>query len=394
MRLRLQQAEETGGSAEVETCQTHIERPVEIITVSPTDDQTFNAGAYESSGKVGVLRVFRSLAVDFPGTFGRIWLRRPRLVLASSGMHREQLAVRSGIKQYQADQARGYHRFLLRRNIHRLEKGLIMWPRRSEFGADYIGVTVAAVVRVYGESAPLQSDAERQWVLGVLTSYFEVTRQSTSPSIRAAESKFLECFSPANSGDELAIPHRHVIEGSGIDIDSLRRLAVGRRSVRWYENKSVDRSVVDRAIEIASESPTACNRAPYRFEIIDSDSGVQSVAECAMGTGGYAHQIPSIVVVVGDLSAFFHERDRHLIYIDSSLAAMAFVLGLEVQGVASCMINWPDIPERDARMHKLLGLANTERVIMLIAYGYADSERLVPFSAKGSLDEIRSFGRI
>jgi len=113
-----------------------------------------------------------------------------------------------------------------------------------------------------------------------------------------------------------------------------------------------------------------------------------------MGTGGYAHQVPSIVVVVGDLSAFFHERDRHLIYIDSSLAAMAFVLGLEAQGVASCMINWPDIPERDARMRKLLGLANTERVIMLIAYGYADPERLVPFSAKGKIDDIRSFGRI
>jgi nitroreductase len=311
-------------------------------------------------------------------------------------MYREQLAVRSGVKQYHADQARGHHRFLLRRNIHRLEKGLIMWPRRSEFGADYIGVTVAAAVRVYGGSAPLQNDAERQWVLGVLTSYFDATRQSTSPSIRSAESTFLECIGPGNSGDTFSGPHRHVIdvEGSGIDIDSLRRLAVGRRSVRWFENKSVDRSVVDRAIEIASESPTACNRAPYRFEIIDSDSGVQSVAECAMGTGGYAHQIPSIVVVVGDLSAFFHERDRHLIYIDSSLAAMAFVLGLEVQGVASCMINWADIPERDARIRKLLGLANTERVIMLIAYGYADSERLVALSSKGSIDEIRSFGRI
>ncbi|MET0453471.1 MAG: nitroreductase family protein [Mycobacterium sp.] len=364
--------------------------------MSPIGDQTFSAGAYESSGKVGVLRVLRSLAVDFPGTFRRIWLRVPRPVLASSGLRREQLAVRSGIKQYRADQARGHHRFLLRRNIHRLEKGLIMWPRRSEFGGDYIGVTVAAAVRVYGESAPLVSDAERQWVLGVLTSYFEVTRQSTSPSIRSAESTFARCFVAPNNGDELAGPHRHAIdvEGSGIDIDSLRRLAIGRRSVRWYEDKKVDRSVVDRAMEIARESPTACNRAPYRFEIIDSDSGVQEVAECAMGTGGYAHQIPAIVVLVGDLSAFFHERDRHLIYIDSSLAAMAFVLGLEVQGVASCMINWPDIPERDARMRRLLGLADTERVIMLIAYGYADAERLVPFSAKGSLDEIRAFGRI
>lgn len=394
--MRLQPGQQTGESADGETSQTNIGESVANIAAPPTDAKTSSSGVDESSGKFRALRILRSLAEDFPGTVRRIWMRRPRLVLTSSGMYREQLAVRSGIKQYQADQTRGYHRFLLRRNIHRLEKGLIMWPRRSEFGADYIGVTVAAALRVYGESAPAPSDAERQWVLGVLASYFEATRQSAAPTIRSAESTFMGCFSPTNSGDDLSVPHRHSIdvEGSGIDIDSLTRLAIGRRSVRWYEGKTVDRSVVDRAIEIASESPTACNRAPYRFEIIDSGRGVQSVAECAMGTGGYAHQIPSIAVVVGDLSAFFHERDRHLIYIDSSLAAMAFVLGLEAQGVASCMINWPDIPERDARIRKLLGLANTERVIMLIAYGYADPERLVPFSAKGSIDGIRSFDRI
>lgn len=370
-------------------------RSIESAALPPAEAKTFSAGAYESSGKVNAFGVLRSLAVDFPGTFRRIALRMPGPGLVSSGIRREQAAVRSGIKKYQADQVRGHHRFLLRRNIHRLEKGLIMWPRRDEFAEDYIGVTVAAAVRAYGGTSPLGSDAQRQWVLGVLISYFDVTRESKSEAIRSAESRFLECFG-AKESDQLVGPHQHFIDidGSGIDIESLRRLAVGRRSVRWFQRRKVDRSIVDRALEIASESPTACNRAPYRFDIIDSADGVRKVAECVMGTGGYAHQIPSIVVLVGDLSAFFHERDRHLIYIDSSLAAMSFVLGLEVQGVASCMINWPDIPEREAQMRKLLNLTATERVIMLIAYGYADPERLVPVSVKGGIDEIRSFGRI
>ncbi|WNG88959.1 nitroreductase family protein [Mycobacterium sp. ITM-2016-00317] len=342
--------------------------------------------------------MLRSLATDFPATYRKIMLRRPRLVLASSGIHREQKAVRSGIKQYQADQTKGYHRFLLRRNVHRLEKGLISWPRRSEFASDYIGVTVAAAVRVYGAEGDAHRDAEAQWVLAVLASYFEATREAESPAIRSAESDFLKTFGPEVSRQDLSDsgPHHHSIdvEKSGIDIEALRRLAVGRRSVRWFEDRQVDRAVIDRAVEIASESPTACNRAPYRFEFIDTHPGVQRIAECAMGTGGYAHQIPGIAVVIGDLSAFFHERDRHLIYIDSSLAAMAFVYGLEVQGVASCMINWPDIPERDARIRKHLNLANTERVIMLIAFGYADPERLVALSAKGNIDAIRSFSEV
>lgn len=396
MKLRLQQRQDEISDVDVVADQHQVTESSQADSTTLTAVEAFSAGTYESSGKVRVLKVLRSLGSDFPGTCRRIWWRMPRLVLASSGIRREQLAVRSGIKQYQADQVQGRHRFLLRRNIHRLEKGLIMWPRRLEFGADYIGVTVAAAVRVYGETADSQGDAERHWIISVLTSYFHATRDALSPDIRTAESTFSACFGHSASSADSSSPHQHVIDvqGSGIDVEALKRLASGRRSVRWFQNTKVERSLVDRAIEIASESPTACNRAPYRFEIIDSGPGVQQVAECAMGTGGYAHQVPSIVVVVGDLSAFFHERDRHLIYIDSSLAAMGFVLGLEAQGIASCMINWPDIPERDARIHKLLGLADTERVIMLIAYGFVDSERLVAFSAKGSIDDIRSFGRI
>ena len=376
--------------------QALVHKPQSLPQSSSAAGQSFAAGAYESSGKVRIGRIFRSLASDFPGTCRRIWWRMPRLVLASSGMRREQLAVRSGIKQYQVDQQLGNHRFLLRRNVHRLEKGLIMWPRRPEFGADYIGVTVAAAVRVYGKTADSQGDAERHWVLAVLASFFDATRDSESGEIRSAHTVFRDCFGAGPEDADLSSPHRHAIDvqSAGVDIDALQRLAAGRRSVRWFTNRKVDRTLVDRAIAVASESPTACNRAPYRFEIIDSGPGVQEVAECAMGTGGYSHQIPSIVVVIGDLSAFFHERDRHLIYIDSSLAAMGFVLGLESQGIASCMINWPDIPERDARIRKLLGLADTDRVVMLIAYGYVDSERLAAFSAKGGIDEIRSFGRI
>ncbi|SUE94955.1 Uncharacterised protein [Mycolicibacterium tokaiense] len=44
-------------------------------------------------------------------------------------------------------------------------------------------------------------------------------------------------------------------------------------------------------------------------------------------------------------------------------------------------------------MAKLLGLEPDERVIMLIAVGYADPEGLIPYSQKLALDRVRSYNR-
>ena len=117
------------------------------------------------------------------------------------------------------------------------------------------------------------------------------------------------------------------------------------------------------------------------------------IGSIPMGTVGFSQNFPALAVLVGQLDAFAHDRDRHLIYIDASLAAMAFQFALEVQGVSSCCINWPDIEEREKRMEARLGLARHERPILSISIGYADPEGRVPYSQKKSLDEIRTYAR-
>ena len=80
--------------------------------------------------------------------------------------------------------------------------------------------------------------------------------------------------------------------------------------------------------------------------------------------------------------------------IDSSLAAMSFMYGLETVGLSSSVINWPDFEPLEAKMQKTLGLDVTDRVIMLIAVGYANPDGLVPYSQKKELDTFRSYNKM
>ncbi|MET0885224.1 MAG: nitroreductase family protein [Mycetocola sp.] len=311
----------------------------------------------------------------------------------SDAFRRERHVVSHGHRMYTKRKGMGQHEFLLRRNIHMLEKGLTMRPRRPFFALEYIEETVRLFAQIIRADQPIVSTAVEAWARDVLEQYFVATKESGQATIDRALVAYENIEWDAES-DGRSVPHAPFSDAVPVEIDSLTELAVRRKSVRWYLPKPVPREVVDNAMLVAREAPSACNRQPFTMRIFDDPKMVEAVSKIPMGTAGYGHNLPGVAVIVGDLSAFIDERDRHIIYTDGCLAGMSFILGLEAQGVASVCINWPDIVERDRRMAKLLNLAPHERVVMLIGYGYADPDGLTPFSAKRELADLRSFNQL
>lgn len=307
--------------------------------------------------------------------------------------YREMSAVGAGIDRYDSLRMSEKDIYHLRRNVHMLEKGLVMQPRRAVFAVGYIHETVTLFRSAL--TGPCIESEELAWCHTVLAEYFEVTAGASDDAINVSRAEFVACQhlvpvaarmghnGPAGPGLSQMLPL--------IDSDDLYKVAQARRSVRWFEPREVPESILDKAVAVAQESPTACNRQPYRFVIVNDLEVAPSVAAIPMGTAGFAHQVPAIAAVVGDLSAFFDERDRHLIYIDGSLAAMGFIFGLETQGISSCVINWPDIASKDLEIREALSLSGHEQVIMLIAFGYASPTGLSPYSAKKHLDAARTY---
>jgi nitroreductase len=311
----------------------------------------------------------------------------------SDAFARERLVVARGHQEYTRTKELGRQEFLLRRNIHMIEKGLTMRPRRTTFAVDYVGETVTLFGRLVEQRPAVLSVEVENWAREVLTRYVEATAESENDVVVEAKTRFLAMQWGAE-GDPQSGPHAPFTDAPPVDIDALTSLAVRRKSVRWFLPKKVERDVVDRAMLVAAEAPSACNRQPFSFRIFDDPEKVQAVAKIPMGTAGYGQNVPAIAVIVGDMSAFIDERDRHLIYTDGCLAAMSFILGLESQGVASVCINWPDIAVREKRMGSLLNLKPHERVVMLVGFGYADESGLTPFSAKRSLEHLRSYNQL
>lgn len=314
--------------------------------------------------------------------------------LVSGKFQREERAVLQGIAKYHAElQENDANIFLMRRNVHRLEKGLLMKPRRPVFARDFILETVNVYRKIVAE--PVRSEesslASLRWGYDVLSEYFAVV--GSDPVVDRARDVFAKCPPPdSNHSDETKrIPYKKILDDRPVSFEQLERMSINRRSVRWFEDKPVPRDLLDNAFTVAGLSPSACNRQPYRFLVFDDPAAVETVSGLPGGTRGFKHNIPCIVIILGSFDAFYDEKDRHVPYIDGSLAAMSFSYALETQGLGACIFNWPDIEAHEKAADKVLGLKPYERPIFFMGVGYPDPEALVAYSQKRPLDVMRQY---
>jgi nitroreductase len=310
--------------------------------------------------------------------------------IISSEMNEEMKAVLKG--RYEHLLTRGISNkssALLRRNIHRLEKGLIMMNRRRVFADAFIMETVECLSRCLTFND--FDKEELKWACDVLIEYFSVVE--ICGNIERAYKLFTKLRSqleehPSQNRCKYIPYQKKSLARCSISLDDYEALLIKRRSIRWYLDKKVSQGEIAQAVRLSLTAPSACNRQPFRYYCTTNSDEAVKIAKCAGGTSGFANNIPGIFAVIGDLSAYPFERDRHLIYIDGALASMQLMQAFEVMGVSTCPINWPDVVQADNRIRKVIDIKEWERVILLISFGYGDPNGLIPFSQKKQEVEI------
>ena len=346
------------------------------IPVVRKTHRTINVALY------GLLSTTRLLAVPFHLIFSRAF-------------DREIFAYTKAIYQYNRKVMQAHpSNIVIRRNIHRLEKGLIMENRRKVFALDYIEETVENYAQLMqSPEKSVLEPGEMQWAYDVLTAYFACT-DGTQPLIGRMKALFLSLPKPEGMDASVKLIPYESKERAKFKTPSYEQfleLSKKRRSVRWFQDKQVPRELVDKALQAAALAPSACNRQAFKYRIFDEPQMVKEIANIPFGTSGYADNMPMVIVVVGDLSDYFSPRDRHTIYVDAALSVMAFMYALETLGLSTVGIQWPDFGLLESKMKKTLNLKEYERPVIVIGVGYAKDEGKIPCSKKKPLEEMRSY---
>lgn len=132
-----------------------------------------------------------------------------------------------------------------------------------------------------------------------------------------------------------------------------------RRSIRKYRPEAIPDEELELILEAARLAPSAGNRQPWRFILVQDTDRKKAVAEIA-NKQAFLEDAAAIVVAVGDpdLSARWHEKDP-------MIALEHMVLAATTLGYGTC---WIGAFDEDA-LKRLLKIPTKMKAVALLPIG-------------------------
>lgn len=168
-----------------------------------------------------------------------------------------------------------------------------------------------------------------------------------------------------------------------------------RRSIRKFSDTKIDRVLIEKCLEAARLSPSACNAQPWKFIVVDNPELKEKVAHESYGLfdsfNKFTHQAPVMVVVVTEKANLTSQmgtliKKIQYPFIDIGIASEHFCLQAAELGLGTCMIGWFN----EKPLKEILSIPKSKKVVLMIALGYPAVEKEVDKKRK-SLDEMSSF---
>ena len=143
-----------------------------------------------------------------------------------------------------------------------------------------------------------------------------------------------------------------------------------RRSIRKYKPEPIPAEKLDMILEAARLAPSADNRQPWRFIIVQNTERKKQVAQAANET--FLNDAAAIIVALADpdASARWHEKD-------TMIALEHIVLAATALGYGTC---WIGAFDEDALKH-LLKIPAKMKIVALLPVG-TPGEKPAPKSRK------------
>lgn len=144
-----------------------------------------------------------------------------------------------------------------------------------------------------------------------------------------------------------------------------------RTSVRSYSDRQVSQEQIETLLRAAMAAPTAGNKQPWRFVVINDRSILDSISEKfhSMHMAGNASVA---VVMCGDTTATFEGEGRDYWIQDVSAASENLLLAAHAIGLGAVWCGIYPVSERVGAFSTMLGLPGNIIPMACICIGYPD----------------------
>lgn len=154
----------------------------------------------------------------------------------------------------------------------------------------------------------------------------------------------------------------------------------GRRSVRDYQDKPVPEEIIQKILKAGAMAPSAMNRQPCRFIVIEDRKKIAELSEKVKkkaGLLGFGARIAERAKIVED--AIFYGGTLLILVVaekgnwmetDCALAAQNMMLRAYDLGLGSCFIGFMNLLDDDRETMDELGVLGSQKLYCPLIFGY------------------------
>lgn len=161
-----------------------------------------------------------------------------------------------------------------------------------------------------------------------------------------------------------------------------------RASVREYADAFPSEELIKRAVRLAMQSPSACNRQPWSVYYTNEPRTRDTALKFQSGNKGFGQHIPCLMVVAIDQRAFMPGQERYQHWIDGGMFAMSLIYALHSLGLVSCALNWSQSSTNDRAFRKAFRIADHDSIIMMLGIGFPKADGLACASVRRPIAEV------
>lgn len=136
-----------------------------------------------------------------------------------------------------------------------------------------------------------------------------------------------------------------------------------RRSVRSYSDRAVPEEVLTRILEAGRIAPSANNRQPWHFVVVQDPERRKALAGGRWA--GFLKECPVVIVGCGD-----KKKSPEWCAVDVTIALQNMVTQATAEGIGTCWIGSFD----EATVKKALDVPEHFSVVAMLAVGYASEK--------------------
>ena len=161
-----------------------------------------------------------------------------------------------------------------------------------------------------------------------------------------------------------------------------------RHSVRDFSSRKIKDEDIEKCIEMALLTPTACNRQMVHIRYIENDDKKNLIKKVGMGFSGFELDNTNIFLISFDMNFACFIGERNQGWFNSGLVSMNFVNALHSLGIGSCFVQFGNSFKEEEFVKKELGIPYNERIAVIVAAGYYKENNKVLRSPRKKINDV------